>query len=40
MDTITSTTPLLSNLDEYKEMLKEIWACMRITNNGLFHKQS
>jgi dTDP-4-amino-4,6-dideoxygalactose transaminase len=41
MDTkqITVTSPLLPNLDEFNEMLKEIWASKWITNNGLFHKQ-
>lgn len=36
---ITVTSPLLPNLDEFNEMLKEIWASKWITNNGQFHKQ-
>ena len=39
MDTITVTSPLLPNLDEFNEMLKEIWASKWITNNGQFHQQ-
>ncbi len=37
--TITVTAPLLPNLNEFNEMLKEIWASKWITNNGTFHKQ-
>ena len=37
--TITVTSPLLPNLDEFHEMLKEIWDSKWITNNGSFHKQ-
>lgn len=36
---ITVTSPLLPNLDEFNEMLKEIWDSKWITNNGSFHKQ-
>ena len=36
---ITVTSPLLPDLDEFNEMLKEIWASKWITNNGQFHKQ-
>lgn len=36
---ITVTSPLLPNLDEFHEMLKEIWDSKWITNNGSFHKQ-
>jgi len=36
---ITVTSPLLPNLDEFNEMLKEIWASQWITNMGQFHKQ-
>ena len=36
---ITVTSPLLPNLDEFKEMLKEIWESKWITNNGQYHKQ-
>ena len=39
MDIITVTSPLLPNLDEFHEMLKEIWDSKWITNNGSFHKQ-
>lgn len=42
MDTnkqITVTSPLLPNLDEFNEMLKEIWASKWVTNNGQFHQQ-
>ena len=38
-NTITVTSPLLPNLDEFNEMLKEIWDSKWITNNGSFHKQ-
>ena len=38
-NTITVTSPLLPNLDEFHEMLKEIWGSKWITNNGSFHKQ-
>ena len=38
-NTITVTSPLLPNLDEFHEMLKEIWESKWITNNGSFHKQ-
>ena len=36
---ITVTSPLLPNLDEFHEMLKEIWDSKWVTNNGSFHKQ-
>lgn len=36
---ITVTSPLLPNLDEFNQMLKEIWASKWITNNGQFHQQ-
>ena len=36
---ITVTSPLLPNIDEFNQMLKEIWASKWITNNGQFHKQ-
>lgn len=42
MDTnkqITVTSPLLPNLEDFNEMLKEIWASKWVTNNGQFHKQ-
>ena len=38
-DQITVTSPLLPNLDEFNEMLKDIWASKWITKNGDFHKQ-
>ena len=36
---ITVTSPLLPDLDDFYEMLKEIWKSKWITNNGDFHKQ-
>ena len=36
---LTVTSPLLPNLDEFNELLKEIWKSKWITNNGQFHKQ-
>lgn len=36
---ITVTSPLLPNLEEFHELLKEIWDSKWITNNGSFHKQ-
>ena len=36
---ITVTSPLLPNLDEFYEILKDIWASKWITNMGQFHKQ-
>ena len=36
---ITVTSPLLPNLDDFNEMLKQIWASKWITNNGSFHQQ-
>ncbi len=39
MDKITVTSPLLPNLDEFHEMLKEIWSSKWVTNMGQFHKQ-
>lgn len=36
---ITVTSPLLPDLDEFHELLKEIWDSKWITNNGHFHKQ-
>ena len=38
-DEITVTSPLLPNLDEFHELLKEIWNSKWITNNGQFHQQ-
>ena len=36
---ITVTSPLLPNLEEFNELLKDIWASRWITNNGSFHQQ-
>lgn len=36
---ITVTSPLLPNLADFNEMLKQIWESKWITNNGAFHKQ-
>ena len=36
---ITVTSPLLPDLDEFQELLKEIWDSKWVTNNGQFHKQ-
>jgi len=36
---ITVTAPLLPNLDDFNEILKDIWASKWITNNGSYHKQ-
>lgn len=36
---ITVTSPLLPDLGEFNEMLKEIWASKWVTNMGQFHKQ-
>ena len=36
---ITVTSPLLPNLEDFNEMLQEIWNSKWITNNGSFHKQ-
>ncbi len=39
MEQITVTSPLLPNLDEFNDLLKEIWDSKWITNNGSFHKR-
>lgn len=36
---ITVTSPLLPDLDDFQQLLKEIWSSKWITNNGSFHKQ-
>ena len=36
---ITVTSPLLPNLDEFNELLKQIWDSKWITNNGSFHQK-
>lgn len=38
-DIITVTSPLLPNLEEFNELLKQIWDSKWITNMGQFHKQ-
>lgn len=35
---ITVTAPLLPNLEDFNEMLKDIWESKWITNNGQYHK--
>lgn len=37
--TLTVTTPLLPDLSEFSQLLKEIWESKWITNNGRFHQQ-
>jgi len=37
--TITVTSPLLPDLNEFNGLLKEIWESKWITNNGSFHKK-
>ena len=36
---ITVTSPLLPDLDEFHELLKEVWDSKWNTNNGSFHKK-
>ena len=36
---ITVASPLLPDLDEFNELLKEIWDSKWVTNNGSFHKR-
>lgn len=38
-DLITVTSPLLPDLGEFNEMLKDIWKSKWITNNGQYHKE-
>lgn len=37
--TITVTAPLLPDLEEFNDLLREIWNSKWITNNGSFHQQ-
>jgi hypothetical protein len=37
-DIITVTSPLLPDLDEFHELLKDIWDRKWITNNGHYHQ--
>lgn len=39
MEQITVTSPLLPDLGEFTDMLKDIWAKKWITNNGEYHKR-
>lgn len=36
---LTVTSPLMPDLDEYNELLKDIWQKKWITNNGAYHKK-
>lgn len=36
---ITVTSPLLPNLEEFNELLKDIWRSKWITNNGHYHRE-
>ena len=38
-DLITVTSPLLPDLDDFNQLLREIWDSKWITNNGSFHKR-
>lgn len=38
-DIITVTSPLLPDLGEFHEMLRDIWASKWITNNGSYHQK-
>lgn len=38
-NTITVTSPLLPDLNEFNQLLQQIWESKWITNNGTFHKQ-
>ena len=38
-DVITVTSPLLPDLEEFHELLKQVWDSKWITNNGSFHKR-
>ena len=36
---ITVTAPLLPNLEDFNQMLQDIWSSKWVTNNGKYHKQ-
>lgn len=36
---ITVTSPLLPDLNEFNERLKDIWDSKWVTNNGKYHRQ-
>lgn len=38
-DVITVTSPLLPKLDEFRELLEDIWSRKWITNNGHYHQE-
>ena len=38
-ETITVTSPLLPNLEEFQELLRDIWSKKWLTNNGEYHKR-
>lgn len=38
-NSVTVTSPLLPNLEEFDQLIKEIWGSKWVTNNGQFHKQ-
>lgn len=38
-ESITVTSPLLPDLAEFHEMLKQIWSSKWVTNNGSYHQQ-
>ena len=38
-DTITVTSPLLPDLEEFNDLLRQIWDSKWITNNGQFHQR-
>jgi len=36
---ITVTSPILPDLREYEDMLKDIWKTKQLTNNGVYHRE-
>ena len=38
-DIITVTSPLMPDLEEFNELLKDIWDRRWITNMGYYHKE-